>query len=117
MVKVNDKIDTVKNDIMISMIENYLETLTFTAEKFMEEDGSVNLALVEINDLLENGKTEEEAIKLMAAQILDFSEIFYKNFSYWSKGREHQIPYVLKALLLNDVEKIGGLITCHLGET
>jgi len=53
----------------------------------------------------------------MAEAILEYSEDYYKDFEIWAKGwRIPHIPYVLKALMLNDLEKIGGLITCRPGE-
>jgi len=67
-------------------------------------------------DTWAKGKTKEEAIEELADEILEFSKDFYNDFAMWSKGREAQIPYVLKVLMLNDVEKIGGLITCRPGE-
>ena len=107
----------IKNIISdINIVENLLEAYKFTARKYVEEDGSITLGLNEI-DLAENGKDEEEAVKLMAEAILEYSEDYYNDFDFWAKGwRKAHIPYVLKALILNDTEKIGGLIVCHLGE-
>ena len=113
MVKLNDK-----TDIMINMLEKMLEPYSFTAEEFIEDNGSVTLSLNEI-DLVENGKNKEEAINKMAAGILEYSEDYYNDFDFWysATNRRTHLPYVLKALMLNDVEKIGGLIICRLGET
>ena len=100
----------------IGTIENFLDAYKFTANKYIEEDGSVTLGLVEI-DLAENGKDEQDAIKKMAQAILEYAEDFYNEFSYWARGnRKSHIPYVFKALILNDIEKIGRLITCRLGK-
>jgi len=105
--------------VMISnmnTIEIMLEPYTFTADRYVEEDGSITLGLVEI-DLAENGKDDKEALKKMAAAILEYAEDYYKEFDLWAKSwRIPHIPYVFKALMLNDVEKIGGLITCRPGE-
>ena len=101
----------------ISIFESMLETYKFTARKYEEEDGSITLGLEEIEFLAENGIDEQDAIKKLARAILDFSKDYYKDFSYWSSGTgKNHIPYILKALILNDAEKIGGLITCHPGE-
>ena len=100
----------------IGIIENFLDAYKFTADKYIEDDGSVTLSLVEI-DLAENGKNEQEVLKIMAQAILEYAEDYYNEFSYWAKGnRKSHIPYVFKALILNDIEKIGGLITCRPGE-
>jgi len=100
----------------ISIVENLLSAYTFTANKYIEDDGSVTLGLVEI-DLAENGTDERDAIRKMAEAILDYSQDYYNEFDYWFRGnRKPHLPYVLKALILNDAEKIGELIKCHLGE-
>ena len=100
----------------VNIIENFLEAYKFTADMFAEDDGSVTLSLAEI-DLVENGADEEQALKKMARAILEYSKDYYNGFSYWAAGnRKAHIPYVFKALILNDEEKIGGLITCRPGE-
>ena len=100
----------------IKFLESLLSDYNFTANKYVEDDGSVTLGLVEI-DLAENGADEQEAIKKMAQAILEYSEDYYNEFSLWARGdRVSHIPYVFKALILDDIEKIGGLITCRPGE-
>lgn len=100
----------------LSLMESILDVYHFTAKRDIEEDGSVTLSLNEI-DLVENGKTEEEAKQKLAGSILEYSEGFYKDFNYWSTApnRKAHIPYMLKALILGDAEKIGALITCQDG--
>jgi len=104
------------NAVDVRIIENLLEPYKFTAEEFIEDDGSVTLGSVEL-DLVENGKDKEEAIKKLAAGILEYSEFYYEDFDFWARGdRKLHMPYVFKALMLNDAEKIGGLISCRPGE-
>ena len=101
----------------IKIVENILEAYNFTAQKFVEDDGSITLCLNEIEDLAENGGDEREAVLNLAKGILEYAEIFYDDFNYWAVGdRISHIPYVFKALILNDAEKIGGLITCRPGK-
>ena len=101
----------------IKVIENLLSAYTFTAEEFLEDDGSVTLSLNEI-DLVENGRDKQEAVFNLAKGILEYAEIFYDDFEDWSSApnRKPHIPYVFKALILNDAEKIGGLIVCRPGK-
>jgi len=101
----------------IKIIENLLEAYKFTADKYVEEDGSITLGLVEI-DLAENGKDEDEAIRKMAEGILEYAEDYYSFFDEWyhSTNRRSHLPYVVKVLILNDVDKIRELITCQPGE-
>jgi hypothetical protein len=100
----------------ISVIETLLESYAFHAESFIEEDGSVTLSLDEI-DLAENGVDEKDAISNLAKGILEYAEIFYEDFRVWAVGnRKAHVPYVIKALILGDTEKIGGLISCRHGK-
>lgn len=101
----------------IRVIESMLAAYSFHAETFIEDDGSVTIALDEI-DIVENGKSEAEAVQKMAAAILEYAQDYYDDFPYWSRGeREKHIPYVFKALILNDEKKIGELIQCRHGKS
>jgi len=101
----------------LKTIEYMLSAYSFTADVFFEEDGSVTLSLREM-DLVENGIDETDAVVKMAHGILEYSEDYYSDFTYWARGsRKSHLPYVFKALILGDPEKIGGLIQCHRGET
>ena len=55
----------------------------------------------------------------MAKEILEYAEDFYKEFNYWSiaENRKSHIPYVFKALIVDDIQKIGDLIICQNGES
>jgi hypothetical protein len=101
----------------IKLIDSLLAAYRFTAEKYVEDDGSVTLSLDEI-DLVENGKTESEAKHSMGKAILDYAEDFYKDYKVWSAApnRKAHIPYVLKALILDDPRKIGDSIVCQAGK-
>ncbi len=94
-----------------------LDAYQFTADRFVEPDGSVTLALIEI-DLVENAPDETRARALLAASILEYSEEYYKNYAYWSTApnRKAHIPYIFKALIMDDVQKLGECITCHDGK-
>ena len=101
----------------ISILEELLSAYSFTVNMFIEDDGTVTLSLVEI-DIVENALNERDALNKMACAILEYSEDYYNDFAYWARGsRKSHIPYVIKSLILNDVEKIGGLIECRRGET
>ncbi len=101
----------------ISFLEELLTAYTFTAAKIIEEDGSVTLSLNEI-DLIENAPTEEEAKLKLAKEIFEYSVDYYEEFNYWnsSPNRKAHVPYVFKALVLNDINKIGDLIECQNGK-
>jgi len=100
----------------IAVMENILSAYSFHAESFIEDDGSITLSLDEI-DLSENGSDMPDAISKLAGSVLEYSKDYYEDFSYWSKGsRKLHVPYVFKALILNDVDKIGNTIKCHRGK-
>ena len=94
-----------------------LEEYKYNCTKFEEEDGTITLS-TEVLDLVENGDTEEFAKNKMAESILEYAKEFYGEYDLWSNAsnRKNHIPYVFKALLLNDVSKIGDCIVCRDGE-
>ena len=102
----------------LTLVENLLLAYQFTAETNKEEDGSVTLALCEI-DLIENGADEPGAKRKLAAALLEYAEDYYNEFNLWSNApnRKAHVPYVIKCLILNDIDKIGALIKCRPGES
>ena len=100
----------------MSVLENILSAYSFHAETLVEDDGSVTISLDEI-DLIENAPDMPGAISRLAHAILEYSSDYYNEFAYWSRGsRKSHIPYVFKALIINDADKIGSLIKCRRGK-
>lgn len=101
----------------LDTMEEILNAYSFTAEKFLDDAGTVTLSLNEI-DLIENAPTEAEAKKLLAKSIMEYAEEYYKNYSFYSKApnRKKHIPYVFKALITDDIEKLEESIVCHDGK-
>ena len=97
----------------LRFMEELLSGYSYSAVRLDEEDGSVTLALNEI-DLVENGTDESDARARLAAAILEYAEDYYSDFSYWGSApnRASHIPYVFKALFIGDVQKIGEAIKC-----
>lgn len=100
----------------LHLMEELLAGYSFSAVRMEEEDGSVTLALNEI-DLVENGKDEDDARAKLADAILEYAEDYYTDFSYWGSApnRRAHIPYVFKALFIGDSHKIGEDIRCQAG--
>ncbi len=98
-------------------MEELLEGYSYSAVLMKEDDGSVTLALNEI-DLVENGKDEYDARLKLASAILEYAEDYYSDFSYWESApnRKSHIPYVFKALFIGDIQKIGESIRCQVGK-
>ena len=81
--------------------------LKFTADKYVEADGTVTLSLNEI-DLIENADTEANAKRTLADSIMEYAVEYYNHFSYYNiaSNRKRHVPYIFKALAMNDVRKI-----------
>ena len=94
-----------------------LEAYQFTAQKFVEEDGTITLSLNEI-DLIENGENEKAARLKLAQSILEYSFDYYKEYETYSHSpnRKGHIPYIFKALIIDSPEKIGDMIICQNGK-
>ncbi len=102
----------------LEVMADLLEAYHFTAEKFTEKDGSVTLSLNEI-DLVENGKDEKEARLNLANAIMEYSVDFYNNYEDYSRApnRKGHIPYIFKALIVDDAQKIGDMVVCRSGKS
>ena len=99
------------------LMTDILSVYSFSAIEYIEDDGSITLSLNEI-DLVENAENKELAVEALANSIREYAIDYYENFSYWSNAsnRKGHIPYILKALLLDDIDKIGACISCQLGK-
>ena len=97
----------------LDLIENILKVYTFSAKKYPEEDGSITLSLNEI-DLVANGSDEASARHNLAENIYEYANEYYNEFSFWSKAanRKNHIPYVIKALIIDDINKLEEQIVC-----
>lgn len=97
----------------LETMDDILEGYHFTADLFVEEDNSITLSLNEI-DLVENGENEQKARFKMAQAIMEYALEFYGEYELYSKSqnRKKHIPYIFKALITDDVNKIGEEIRC-----
>ena len=96
-------------------ISQILNAYTCTASKYVEEDGSITLSLNDI-DLIENGSAE--ARLALAASILEYSTECYKNYELYchAPNRKGHVPYIFKALIIDDPKEIGENIQCQDGK-
>ena len=102
--------------INIETLNEVLSAYAFKVKKYVEKDGSVTLSSDNL-DLAVNGPDESRARQAMAADIKEYAEDYYENFSTWSisKNRKAHIPYVLKALSMNE-DTIAEEIICQNGK-
>jgi len=91
-----------------------LSDITFTAEFFPEDDGTVTAALKEI-DIAANADSKEAALEALAGDLIEYAEEYlnelplYKN----SPNRKKHFPFVLKAALQNTLEDVKNLINAQ----
>lgn len=99
-------------------IELILSNIAFSANEFIEDDGSVTLSLNEI-DIVSHGKDHDEALDNLAADLEEYAQDYYSDFEYWFSGlnRKSHYPYIMRVLALDDREKLKGIITCRLGKS
>ncbi len=101
----------------LETMEEILKAYKFTAERFIEEDGSITLGLCEI-DIIENGADEQEARLKLGNAILEYATEYYNEYELYSHApnRKHHIPYIFKALIMDNPKQIGDEVECHAGE-
>jgi hypothetical protein len=101
----------------LEIMSELLEVYHFTAIKYIEKDGSITLSLNEI-DLVENGPDEQTARLNLAKAILEYSLDYYNEYEVYSRSpnRKKHIPYIFKALIIDDPEKIGEILQCQDGK-
>jgi len=109
-----------RDKMWLSNLETMFEILQayqFTTSKYIEDDGSITLSLNEI-DLIENGKNEEEARLNLGQSILEYSFDYYNEYETYSHSpnRKKHIPYIFKALIIDDPQKIGDMLQCQNGK-
>ena len=109
-----------RDKMWFSNLETMSEILSiykFTAERYIENDGSITLSLNEI-DLIENGETEQIAKAALGKAILEYSVDYYNNYKLYSNSlnRKGHIPYIFKALIMDNPEMIGESIQCQNGK-
>jgi len=101
----------------LETMSEILQAYQFTAFKYLEDDGSITLSLNEI-DLIVNGKNEGEARFSLGQSILDYSLDYYNEYETYSHSpnRKKHIPYIFKALIIDDPQKIGDIVQCQAGK-
>ena len=90
--------------------------ITFDAEQYTEEDGSVTLSLYAL-DLAANGEDLQAAKAKLARDIVEYAEEYYQEFELYSRApnRRGHLPYVIKALIAKSPEELEDAIVCRDG--
>ena len=90
--------------------------ITFDAEQYTEEDGSVTLSL-DAPDLAANGEDLQAAKAKLARDIVEYAEEYYQEFELYSRApnRRGHLPFVIKALIAKSPEELEDAIVCRDG--
>lgn len=101
----------------LEIMAEILKAYQFTAQKFTENDGSITLSLNEI-DLIENAIDEASARLALGNAILNYSIDYYNDYAFYSHSpnRKGHIPYIFKALIMDNPQNIGETILCQDGK-
>lgn len=102
----------------LETISDILQIYQFTVLRYVEDDGSITLSLNEI-DIVENGKNEQEVRLNMGKAILEYALDYYNEYEIYSRSpnRKKHIPYIFKALIIDNPEKIGDMLQCQDGKS
>lgn len=97
--------------ISLEQTVNLLADYHFHMNVFNEEDSSITATLNEL-DLIINTMDKDNLKNLMAQEILDYAEDYFEQFNlyYNSPNRQKHFPYVLKAILANNIGDVAGFI-------
>ena len=97
----------------LDTIYEILQAYQFSAVKYIEDDQSITLSLNEI-DLVENGRDEQEARSNLGKAIPEYSLDYYNEYEFYSHSpnRKGHIPYIFKALIIDDPDKTGDMAQC-----
>ena len=111
--RTRDKLWFSNLDTMAEILEAY----TYTAKRFVEEDGSITFSLNEI-DLTENAPNESSARYALGNAILEYAMEYYHDYAFYSRSpnRKGHVPYIFKALIMDDPQQIGESILCQDGK-
>jgi len=93
--------------LSLDHLDALLSSVRFSIHVLHEEDGSWTVVLDNI-DLAVNSKTREEALELLAQDLMDYAQEYWDNFDlyYRSTNRRHHFPYVVKVLLQKDLKAV-----------
>lgn len=90
---------------------------TFNAVYFVEEDGSITVSMDDF-DIVENGKTKDEAIDLLANGLIVYAHEYMDNFNLYfhSPNQREHFKFIMNVLNQDNVENVKELIEGEVGE-
>lgn len=103
--------------ISIEMAKELIKDIIFQYERFVENDNSITLSLLDF-DIVVNAENDDKAIDLLLKDLSEYAEDYYHEIEYWSsdKNRKSQFPHILKVLMSNDKDELKGSLSCLTGK-
>jgi hypothetical protein len=104
--------------ISIDMAKELIKDVVFSADKYVEDDGSVTLSLHDF-DIVVNDKDESLALDSLIKNLREYALEFYEDIEFWGSdiNRRKQLKRILKILLTDDDEEMKENIVCQLGRS
>src|SRR5699024_4697700 len=86
----------------------------FNAVYFVEENGSVTVSLDDF-DIVENGDTKDEALDLLADELIEYAHEYMDNFNLYfnSPNRRNHFKFIMNVLIQENEEDVKELIKCQ----
>lgn len=102
----------------IGFLAALVDKYCLTAQRFAEDDGSITLALDQV-DIAVSAPTQEEAMAALISDLREYALDYYDHYATWSvaPNRKDHLPYVIKVLIEDDTQKIGAMIACRDGQS
>lgn len=101
-----------ERDVFLSMnlefTSQLLEHLRYSITVEHDEEANEYITSIDGVWIVEAGETEEAAVRAYLESFLEWSEDYFQEFSlnYNTPNLKTQFPYVLKALILDDIDKL-----------
>lgn len=83
----------------LGLMKQLVDDVTFNIEEFTEDDGSITLSLVDF-DTVVNGKTKDEATKLLIKDLRGYVQDYFEEPEVWGQD-EHRASQI-KEMVLSD---------------
>lgn len=93
-------------------MKEILSAYEMTFEYEQDEDGMYVGSIVQIDDIVADGKSLEQLKIELARHLIEYAYDYENNYQryYHAPNRQKHAPYVMRVLLEDDVESIAGLL-------
>jgi hypothetical protein len=102
--------------ISIDMAKELVKDVVFTADEYIEDDGTITLSLHD-SDIVVNSQDESSALQSLIKDLREYALEFYEDIEFWGSdiSRRKHIKKIIKVLLSNDENELKESIACQPG--